>query len=120
MIMRIKNFNNFKLNEAIRKINGPRFEMCYSDFDKLVEDFYGHQIQIMAEEDGLYESSITFNVDGNVDNEDDLEKFIERGYLIPGTNRLVANYVYPGTDTLLNDMCRKNKIEPGFYIIYHD
>lgn len=115
----MKSFNDFEINESIRKVKSPRFEMYYFDFNELVKEFYGHEIEIMAEEHSLYESSITFDIDGSLSDyeERDLEKFIKNGYMIPGTNRLVKDYVYPGTDTLLNDMCRKKKIEPGFYII---
>jgi hypothetical protein len=79
-------------------------------FENLIKEVYGHNIELAAEEENLYESSLQFNnVNGDMSRFSyrmkNLESFIESGS------------PYPGTILLLNDMVSKDILNSGNYII---
>jgi len=120
-MVKIKNFNENSgmVDETGRNLMDKYFSTVtlyeiYDDgFNSFIMDVYGKSIEIEAEEERLYESSLQF---GSIKKRDlnkweisDM-KFFDKD----GTSTFGA---YPGTRTLLIDMCNKNIIMEGDYII---
>ena len=110
-----KTYNDKFDRETINRINDY-------DFDELVKEVYGHDIEVMANEEHLYESSIEFDIDGDVSDyyEPDLAIFVKNGWCDSKSGILFKDGVYPRTHVLLNDMCRRGLIDKGNYTITND
>lgn len=97
------------------------FRIGEGGFEEVVESVYGHRIQLATEEEELYNSVIKFdNVDGNVNDEAELTTFKEHGVYEEDGMTCKSEGCYPGTENLLNDLCRQGLIESGNYVIKSD
>lgn len=79
----------------------------YDDLDRFIEHIYGvDEYSFVAEQEANNYSSYDFTVDGELDewDEEELRKFVEKKSDC-------------GPATILNDMCRREIIEPGEYLI---
>ena len=82
---------------------------CDSDFDRMVEQAYGHRVEICAEEQHLYDSSLEFGVRPLKDPLSEWDKSKLEEFLSTGK--------YPGTSMLLSKMCTDGLIKAGSYVI---
>ena len=107
-----KKYNDKFDREVINRISD-------NDFDKLIKEVYGHDIEVCAVEENLYDSSIDFEIDGEVSDyyEPDLAIFVKNGWYDPKTGIVFKDGTYPRTHVLLNDMCRRGLIDKGSYTI---
>lgn len=83
------------------------FTMDDDDFNDMIEEIYGHIIEINAEETDLYEASIkrsAYKEWKYTGSEKEFNTFKETGK-------------YPGTSTLLTGLCIEGYIEEGTYLI---
>lgn len=82
------------------------YSIDYGDLDDLIKEIYGVEFESALEQDN--DTSLFISVDGQFDDYDetDFEFFLNSGEQGYNTLRI-----------LLNDMCRKDMIEPGLYII---
>ncbi len=82
------------------------YSIAYYDLDNLINKIY--DIKFESALDQMNDSTLSLSVDGTLSEYDqkDLVEFFSTGIQEYNTLRL-----------LLNDMCRKDMIEPGNYII---
>ena len=84
------------------------YEIVDDGFNSFVMDVYGKRIEIESEEERLYESSLQFG---------SIKKRNLNKWEISDMELFTKDGRYPGTRTLLIDMCNKNAIKEGDYII---
>lgn len=105
----------FKLREESQSAFDKRetFHIGAGDFDALVERLFGHNPEVEACEQYMYESAIQYNVEA--DNEGD------KDYIDPDVEEfLETGDMGSGATTLLNHMCSKGFIVAGEYFIHSD
>lgn len=78
-----------------------------STLENLVNEIYGQKYEFISDIEGNYDCCYEFTVQNsnNDENEKKIKKFIEGKYV----NRI--------TNALLNDLCLRNELKPGDYII---
>ena len=83
-------------------------EIDYNEVDRLAQETYGHNPEIVASEEWNNDEEHSIEVDGELDKWDleALTKFIKTGHASFGIARI-----------LLNDLARQNLIEKGEYLV---